>query len=328
MKITTIIFCFTIILFGCNEAKNNNENNNSNLPKQCQEASVTIDSLVIDQFNSSNIDILKRYFIGNGRWEFRQKAERVYAIRKEKKDGVFPTESLGYYSHNVDSSGIYKTRVIVSFDRYSGSDVSNDITTFATLKDKHINTAPLMDYSGRGMASYLVIKGKSINIEIWEEANVCERIFTNRAIKELNEELLGILKHQSEIKLTGTMSLSEFYPPKIDSTFFNIIDGEMQGIYIVQAGLRTNCEGEVYIKAFDTKYNNRLSETELIKKTTTPIGWSNDGKTVFPYEREFMLFEGNGADDYQARFEIWFRDKFGSEKKLAETTKSVYGWEN
>ena len=123
------------------------------------------------------------------------------------------------------------------------------------------------------------------------------------------------------------MPLLTYYPSKGDSTYFNIIDGMQPGIYVIQAGLRLGKAGIIYMKVFDGKTNKILSEDRITPRTIREIGWSKEGKTIFPYESELTVYEGDWSHQYEARFEIWFKDKNGTEIKLEEKKRMINGWE-
>ena len=72
---------------------------------------------------------------------------------------------------------------------------------------------------------------------------------------------------------------------------------------------------------------NLLSADRITPRTMREIGWSNDGKSIFPYESEVTVYEGDWSHKYRARFEIWFRPSEGSEIKLAEKERIINGWE-
>ena len=99
------------------------------------------------------------------------------------------------------------------------------------------------------------------------------------------------------------------------------------GIYLVKAGLSLNTEGSVYVKAFNADTNEPLSADRITPRTMREIGWSKDGKSIFPYESEVTVYEGDWSHKYRARFEIWFRPSEGPEIKLAEKERIINGWE-
>lgn len=294
---------------------------------QPKEATVSINNLCIDQFETIKTETLKRYFSGNPRWEVLQENDKIYAIRKEMQDGKYQTSLHGFYSFD-DSIGFSQTRVIISFEKYYGFGRDESGITFTDSKNKDLTLTVEGEHSGSpGYSSYLIIKGNHVNIEIFDQTKDVERKFTQKTINELNDELSNVLKYEKEINANGVMPITEYYPVKIDTTFFNILDGMQPGIYIVQAGLKLDKEGIVYTKAFNNKTNERLSEERMTPRTTREIGWSKSGQTIFQYESELTVYEGDWDHEYEARFEIWFNDKNGNEKKLAEKTRIINGWE-
>ncbi|MEO1561492.1 MAG: hypothetical protein AAFS12_18385 [Cyanobacteria bacterium J06632_19] len=154
-----------------------------------------------------------------------------------------------------------------------------------------------------------------------------ERNFTIQAIQELNAELSMVLNNLDEIERNGVSPIKKFYPSQLDSNYFEIEDGMQPGIYVVKAGLSTNTKGIVYVKVFNSETNERLSADRMTPRTTREIGWSKDGKSIFPYESELTVYEGDWSHKYKARFEIWFRSSEGDEIKLTEKERIINGWE-
>jgi hypothetical protein len=295
---------------------------------QPTEATILVDNLKFDQFKKSNIEILKRYIASNNRWEIRQDGGKNYAIRKEKENDIYKTTLNGYYSNFENASGIYQTRVIISFGKYYGHGNDENHITFSSSKDKEIKLKVEGEHSGTpGNSSYLIIEGNGINIEIYEQAKEIKRAFTNQTIKELNAELSDVLKYKNEIKKNGLIPIPDYYPIQYDKEFYNIIDGSQPGIYVIQAGLKLDKDGVIYIKAFETKTNSRLSADRMTPRTERKIGWFKNKQIVFPYETELTVYEGDWDNQYLARFEIWFRDNDGNEKKISEKTREIYGWQ-
>ena len=305
------------------------------------QSEIKLDSaLVINQFDKNNVEILKRYISGNSRWEIRKEKkykpvndeyvqyEVVYAIRKEERNGNYETTLNGYYSDFSGSSGVYQTRVIVSFENYYGHGNDTTHVTYAHPKDEIIKTIIEAEHFGTpGNSSYLVLKGNSINIEVYEQSEKLEREFTIQTLKELNLELSMVLENSDAIKNTGISPLKEFYPLQPDSSYFDIEDGMQPGIYIVKAGLATKEKGIVYVKVFNSETNKRLSADRMTPRTTRELGWTENGESIFPYESELTVYEGDWSHKYKARFEIWFRPDNGDEIKLIEKERIINGWE-
>jgi hypothetical protein len=295
---------------------------------QPKDATVLLQGLCYDQFTADKAMSLKRYFSGNPRWEVLQEGDKVYAIRKEKQDEKYLTSLNGFYSNFEDTIGPLQTRVIVSFGKYYGFGNDESGITFADSQDKTVGVTIEGEHEGEpGNSSYLIIKSKNINVEIFEQAKNINRNFTQQAITEINKELSDVLKYENELTDNGVIPVAGYYPFKLDSAFFHIFDGMQPGIYVIQAAVKPDRQGIIYAKVFNVKTNQQLSADRITPTTKREIGWSKTGQTYFQYESELTVYEGDWDHQYQARFEIWFRDKNGQERKLAEQIKLINGWE-
>lgn len=322
MKQLSILLITFLALSACNI-----ELHNKGQLTKPKESSVSISNLCLDQFNTEQIVALKRYLSGNPRWEVLYNKGNIYAIRKEEQNGKYQTTLNGYYSSN-ESADISQTRVIVSFGKSYGFGRDKSKITYTDSNDKDlILTLESEKMGSPGYTSRLIINGKNANIEIFEQFIDVRRAFTQRTINELNAELSDVLKFEKEINENGVMPVVDYYPFKVDSTYFNILDGSQPGKYIVQAGLKVDTEGMVYTKVFDKKTNERISAARITPRTTREIGWSKNGQTIFPYESELTVYVGDWDHQYEARFEIWFRGKNGVEKKLVEKSRLINGWQ-
>ena len=305
------------------------------------EAVISLDStLVFDQFDEGRVATLKRYFSSNPRWEIRKEnrysdasnssepKELTYAIQKEARNGKYETTLNGYYSDFRDEVDVMQTRVIVSFGQHYGHGNQTEHITFAKTNQSKVNTIIKAAHAGTpGNSSYIVLESKAINIEIYEQSKMLARTFTQDAIQDLNKELGMVLENLEEIDETGKSPVAAYYPAQLDSSYLEIADGMQPGIYIVKAGLRTKETGIAYVKAFNSKTNERLSAERMTPRTTRTMGWSEDGKTVFPFESDLTVYEGDWEHQYMARFEVWFRPKEGAEVKLLEKERLINGWE-
>jgi hypothetical protein len=273
---------------------------------------------------------LKRYLIGNGRWEYVTAWDETYAFQKELKDGIYSTSFNGRYSERKDPCGFEKTKVIISIGPYYGYHNNDNCITFSTVNNNEKVMLKIEEFNENPtkISSYLIIKGKGFNIEIFEENCDSTRLFTKQTLKKLDVEISSVIQNEKIINKKGEMPIPMYYPKKIDSTFINVIDSFQKGIYIVQAGYKTKEEGEIHIRAYDTKSNIRLSKEDLLNKTTVQAGWDIEGTTVFPFEREIMVIEGDWSTHYEVRFELWFKNKKGKEKKMNQTIRKVYGWQH
>jgi|SRR5690554_1672676 len=84
--------------------------------------------------------------------------------------------------------------------------------------------------------------------------------------------------------------------------------------------------GEIYIKAFETTKNQRLSEWKLTNRTKNTISELSDDYKLFTGRT--VIDEGTFEKYYPARFELWFKsEKEGTEKKLTEKSYLIDGWD-
>lgn len=337
MKIgNLILLVFLAFITSCNELTH------SFKLSRPSKSVIKLDStLIINQFDKNCLDVLKRYFLGNPRWDVRAKHkkinngyisyEQIYAIRKEERKGYYETTMNGYYSYFFENSDIFQTRVIVSFENiYGYGNDTNRITYASYPENKDIKTIIQSEDSlpvlGNTSTSYLILQENSINIEIFEQSKNLERKFTIQTIQELNAELSMVLDNLDEIEKTGISPIKKFYPIQLDSNYFKIHDGVQSGVYGIRAGLSTNKKGVVYIKIFNSDTNEPLFADRIKLETTNEIGWSEDGKLILPYESVLVIREGDPSHKYKARFEIWFRPNKGDEIKLTEKERIISGW--
>ena len=286
---------------------------------------------MLNNFDSNKLEVLKRYLKGNGRWEYVTAWGETYAFQKELKNGIYSTTFNGKYSERKDPCGFEETRVIISIGPYYGYHNNENCLTFSTVNNNEKVKLKIEEFNKNPtkISSCLIIKGKGFNIEIFEENCDLTRQFTKQTIEKLDIELSKVIQNGKMISKKGKMLTPMYYPQKIDSTFINVIDSYQKGIYIVQAGYKIKEEGEIHIRAYDTKSNRRLSKKNLLDKTTVQAGWDIEGTTVFPFEREIMIIEGDWSTHYEVRFELWFINKKGKEeKKINQTIRKVYGWQH
>jgi hypothetical protein len=119
--------------------------------------------------------------------------------------------------------------------------------------------------------------------------------------------------------------------PKKSTLFVTDIVPTQPGIYNVEAWFLFTQPGKLSIKVFNTKTNQPVMMRHLkytkSRLSQIPDGWSNAGKTLFPYRSEVMIEEGDWDHQYSARWELWQQQPDGKQKKLLETTRLVNGWE-
>ena len=85
-------------------------------------------------------------------------------------------------------------------------------------------------------------------------------------------------------------------------------------------------KGEIYIKAFETTKNQRLSEGKLTNRTKNTIRELSDDYKLFTGRT--VIDEGTFEKYYPARFELWFKSAMdGTERKLTEKSYLIDGWD-
>jgi len=294
------IIIISIFLISCNSILFVKKNKNI--------AVVEIKNLVIDSFKNENIDVLKRYFLGNPSWNYCEERGKIYAIKKELIDTIL------------------QNKIIVSFDNYLAYK-DFDKTTFANSRNGTKKLFTFTDsYFQNEFASYLVIEGKNINIEIFEISKTLNRKFSQEVINDLNIELKTVLQNKESILINGKMFETKYYPINYDSAFFEICNNIDSGKYTLKAAYNFTEEGKVYAKVYATKNNYQLSKKQITPISTKSIGWSETGSQYFYYESEITILEGAFATPYNASFELWFVNKNGIETKIFEKQKIIKGW--
>jgi hypothetical protein len=287
-------------------------------------ARVSVDDS-LSKFDAAESDILFRYLAGNERWEIREERGKKYAVRRERVDGSLKTALNGFYSASHGGSHS-QTRVLLVFEgEYGfGREHSNVTRTRPGMAD--VPVVVESEHSGTpGNSSYLIVKGPSISLEIYDQAPTIERVFTKSSLREVGKELTAVLAHRDVIKTTGLMPDPEYYPrplPKVPS--FDVTGDS--GIYQMTAFINPTAVGHVETRVFKTSSGKQLSTRQ--EQSRRYVGWSNDGRNFFPYNADVMVTDGSfWSSSYEARFELWHTSPDGTQTKLAEKSRTVSDWE-
>lgn len=295
---------------------------------QPEEAHIDIPDEPLVRFDADTRSILFRYLAGNPRWEIRQERGIKYAVRRERVDGEYQTTLNGFYS-NYEGDSVRQTRVLIAFEKSYGFGRDRGNITRAKAGSDNVDVIVEGSHSGTpGNSSYVIIEGDRVFLEIYDQAPEIARQFTRKAMADVFAELSDVLKHQDEIKTTGVMPIASHYPTTHpDAGHFTVSDGMQPGIYLLNAAVNPDMPGHVYVRVYDTKSGQRLSEARLTPRSTRHVGWSDSGQTFFPYNAEVTVYEGDWSNEYEARFELWHKPQQGDESKVAETTRMINGWE-
>ncbi|MBM3858041.1 MAG: hypothetical protein FJ395_00145 [Verrucomicrobia bacterium] len=280
------------------------------------------------KFVDGSSQLLFRYLAGNPRWEIREERGLRYAVRLERVDGEFETTLNGFYSTS-NGGAVRQTRVLISFGKAYGFGRERGNITRTEPGQKDVSLIVEGDHAGTpGNSSYTIIAGGNVFLEIYDQEPALTRTFTQTAFNEVSAELRDVIAHRESIEKTGILPVPEHYPkPLPRKKYFEVKDGMQPGIYLIAAAVNPTEPGYAYIKAFNTKTGERLSEERMTPRSIRYLGWSDDGKTFFPYGSEVTVYEGDWSSTYEARFELWHRSDKGAEKKLDETTRLINGWQ-
>lgn len=295
---------------------------------QPEAARIDVPAEPLTRFDRESRDILFRYLAGNPRWEIRQGRGLKYAVRREKVDGKYETTLNGFYS-GYDGGTFWQTRVLIAFDKPYSFGLDRGNITRARPGAKDVAVIIEGTHAGTpGQSSYVIIEGDHINLEIYDQSPEVERQFTTTAIAEVCAELTDVLKHRDEIAETGIMPVESHYPgERPDAAHFNVTDGMQPGIYLLNAAVNPKAPGSVYARVYEVESGQRLSDSRVKQRSIRYVGWSQEGRTFFPYNAEVTVYEGDWDSTYEARFELWHVPEQGEESKIAETTRMINGWE-
>lgn len=293
-----------------------------------EEARINLFDDTLRRFDDELIPILFRYLAGNPRWEIREERGLRYAVRLERVNGEFETTLNGFYSTYEDGP-VHQTRVLISFGREYGFGRERGNITRAKPGEKCVPVTIEGEHAGTpGFSSYTIVAGSGIFLEVYDQAPELSRSFTQKAYEDVSSELRDVLAHRDAIGKNGILPVPDRYPQPLPSkSSFEIKDGMQPGIYLVSAAVAPDAPGFAFVKAFNVKTGERLSEERMTSYSTRYLGWSQDGKTLFPYNSEVTVYEGDWSSTYEARFELWHRSNSGSEKKLGEKIRMINGWE-
>jgi len=311
MTSTKTFFCFFGIIISLTMCRV--QNNTATTEPQ---PIVKIENSPLQNITEADVETIKRYLKGNPRWDFRTERGKTYAVKRK---------TIGKETFLENNDNLHN-RVIISFGNIVGHQNFDNIT-FTNENDTIQKLTIWNDtYSPHAFTSYFIVKTKLINIEILEIEENTERIYTQNVLDEINTEIRTVLENSHLISTNGTIPFEKYYPVNFDSIFFKVENDTEQGEYLLTAAYNFSEEGEVYVKAFENQTNYRLSERTVTPATTRQVGWAIDGKTFFYYQTSIAIYEGTWVDSYEARFELWFKRKNGSERLLLTTTSQVEAW--
>lgn len=294
---------------------------------QPTEAHIDLSEITLNQFKDDLRRVLFRYLASNPRWEIRLDRGVRFAVRLEQINGNYEPTLNGYYS-KFENGNYQQSRVLISFDRAYGFGDGEGISR-AKPGEQDVPITIEGPHSGSpGNTSYTIVEGNSIFLEIYEQDSKLSRTFTQNTYKELSSEFEKVIEYRSAVEECGIIPIPKLYPiPAPKKASFEITDGIQPGIYKISASTNPTEPGIVYLKIYDVNSGKRLSAERVTPRSTRFIGWSDNGNTFYLYSSEVTIYEGDWSIKYEARFELWHQSDSGTEKKLAEMSRMINGWQ-
>ena len=180
------------------------------------------------------------------------------------------------------------------------------------------------DASGH-YGSFLVIKGKSLYLQIREWNWRYERVLTKTALEETMKELEAVRDSINIIAEKGY--LTEIIPSKSILHSDNPIPLKFvkrkKGIYNVSGYINPGEPGYTMIRIFDSVTGEDIAKIRSELYMIECVGWSPDSSEKFYFESEITI--GGDGTDRNVRFEVWFYHNTGK-RMLLEATKTVSTW--
>jgi hypothetical protein len=237
------------------------------------EAHVDLSDDTLIRFDDELRGILFRYLAGNPRWEIREERGLRYAVRLERVNGEFETTLNGFYS-TYDDGAVRQTRVLISFGKEYGFGRERGKITRTKAGENDVSVIIEGEHAGiPGNSSHTIIAGGAISLEIYDQAPGLTRSFTQQTFKEVSAELKDVMTHRKAIETSGILPVEEHYPkPLPKKETFEIKDGKQPGIYLVTAAVSPSEQGFAFVKAFNVKTGERLSEKRMTSRSTRYLG--------------------------------------------------------
>lgn len=282
--------------------------------------------LVLNQFDSNNILLLKRYLTGVGTWDYNSGRGRTYAIKIQDKSKYFNYSKNEFSYYFNDSTDLFKTKVLLSFDKFLSFGDSLNITKVKSESSPFSIKIVPGTKQKKSFVSDLIIEAPFFYIQIFEESSSQERKFTINALKLLNDELKDVLNNLTSIDENGIIPLNNYYPEQSDTFLFEIIKGTQPGIYNIKARFNAIAPGEIFVRLYSNKSKREIGSKIIPHMSTKETGWSKKGQFFFPYQSEITVYDGDGVNPFYAIFRLYFKDRSGMEKMIGEKMLQIESW--
>jgi len=113
----------------------------------------------------------------------------------------------------------------------------------------------------------------------------------------------------------------------VENTEFQLYNSFQPGLYEFDFWTGKIESGTIYLKVFEITQNEQLSSKEIIRKSSIKVFNPSDSIKKFSPKDDFTIYEGDWAQPYAARFEVWFKPENGkAERKLFSKNYKIEGW--
>lgn len=309
------------------------------------------DTDILNHFDSQYRNLLEKYLAANARWNVRHWGGRKVAFlcrqsedRWERSMNMYFLEP-DFFSESYEPSKSYQYRVALYLG-YEKPKISplrkGPSQAIAATRGVNVTIYKSPSSDTRDHESWLWVRGKGISVEIFEQSRQAEREYTRKLLGDVCTDLERLRQIDSEkniddllvegscIESSSSILLieNEYHAGRVShGQMRKDDDGYGRGKYKATGYVNPGRKGHIYIKAFDKKTGKRLSKARTREKVEYP-GWSRDLHKQYYYQFQFTIYEGDWSHPYPAIFQLWFHPDDGSpESKLAETTRTICGWQ-
>jgi hypothetical protein len=250
-------------------------------------------------------------------WHVTEEKGRRYAARRFLSAADTWETTLNDYS----TFGRCQLRVLIGLDGPALADPwtrSGDATvTTPAVSDVTLKTARRTGENG--WSSYLIVQGKQLAVEIFDEARSEDRSLTRAALQLVDNELRAFISG----------SATQRSAPRSQAPFtLDLAQGMQGGIYVVSAQVNAGEPGYAHLQIYEHTRNTRLSAERVEQGSKQILGWSKRPEERFLYQVEITVYEGDWGVYYPARFELWFVPDSGAPaRKLVQDVFRIEGWQ-
>ncbi len=273
-------------------------------------------------------EIFLRYLTTSPDWIVFENKGNKYAARRWNIENNWKYSLNSNYSEfdidsPDDSTPEFQTRFIIHLNK------RNKIFKEHHTADIHLKNGEKKKFYHK--KNYVIHDSKSIIdlkkyiIEIQEQTTKPQRILTQASIDFTENEFKKLLNKPTFGNIKSILAPTAI---QHNEQIFELHPRYQGGMYQSEIWINPREPGRIYLKAFDTNTNTRLSKISLKEQTNEWVGWSKNPNEFFYSNTLLTIDEGVNDKYYTARFEIWFIPDSGEkERKLTEKVFKINGWE-